>query len=224
MPPPTECPSLSWNQPGPWASQAPPASGRGPALKGNRLRPLRASWNSSGAVPPGQSFADAGDSRTFPTSSRPPSGAWGGGGGEDCRGALAPPPPQARPPPPRPAPFAPPPPQPPARAGVPDPGPSLLLSLSPPSRRCHSGGSEDPGQSARSCFEPLLPQLNTPPRTAPFLPGPACCEGQCEGAGAGRRASSASAGGGAPGGPGRGSRVRVRARTSVRRDPPAAPR
>lgn len=104
MAPPTECPSLSGNQPGPWASQAPPASGRGPALKGNRPRPLRASWNSSRAVPPGQSFADAGDSRTFPTSSRPPSGAWGGGRGEDCRGALAPPPPQARPPPPAPPP------------------------------------------------------------------------------------------------------------------------
>lgn len=102
VPPPTACPSLSWNQPGPRASQAPPAPGCGPALKGNRPRPLRASWNPSRAVPPGPPLADAGDSRTFPTSSRPPSGA-GGGGGEDCRGALAPPPPQARsPPPPRP--------------------------------------------------------------------------------------------------------------------------
>lgn len=167
MPPPTECPTLSRSQPGPWAPQAPPASGYGSALEGSRPRPLRARWNS---VPPGQSLAGC---RRFPNFSDlfpTPLGRLGRRRRRLPRG-VGPAPPQARSPP-RPAPFAPPPPQPPARAGVPDPSPSLLLSLSPPSRCCHSGGSEDPGQSARSCSEPLLPQLNSPPRTSGAGPPP----------------------------------------------------
>lgn len=64
-----------------------------------RPRPLRAGWRSSGAAPPGQPLAPAGDSRTPPIASRPPSDARSGGGG-DCRGALAPPPPPPPPPPP----------------------------------------------------------------------------------------------------------------------------
>lgn len=137
------------------ATQAPPVLGCGPALR--EQTPPSPPWNSRGAVSPGQSLARAGVSRTPSISTRPPS-ASGSGGGGDCRGALAAAPssgsaatapfPQA--------------PRPPARAGVPDPGPSLLLSLSPPSRCCHSGGSEDLGQSARSGLQPLLPPNKHP--------------------------------------------------------------
>lgn len=159
----------------PPATQAPPVLGCGPALR--EQTPPPSPWNSRGAVPPGQSLARAGVSRTPSISTRPLS-ASGNRGGGDCRGALAPPPPRARPPPP-PLPR-----RPGLRRGlesqIPGP-PSSFLSPRLPGAATVAGRRISASQLVPAS-SPSSPQINTPPqasgaRTAPFLPLPSVWRG-----------------------------------------------